>query len=108
MDRYLIFDTEQEAQDALDIINQIASSWWASQGYTVINGELVGKNASTGLDEPEKARTTTWANIVPVQDGYGFYSLSNDARFVDWRDYLPDGVTFPDDIEYTPPMIDSV
>lgn len=100
MDQYLIleFQTEAEAQAALAVINQIAAQWWAAQGYTVDNGTLIGRNAASGNDEPEKQRTTTWAEITESPEGtFYFPSLSNDPRFADWRDYLPHGVTMPPD-----------
>ena len=102
MDGYLIveFDTAEEAQSALDVINQIAAAWWQSQGYTVINGELVGKNAKSGLDDPRAAKTKTWDNIKLGDNGkYYFSSLSNNPMFVDWRAYLPDGIIIPTDTE---------
>ena len=102
MDGSLIleFQTLEDAQTALAVINQIAAAWWQSQGFTVEDGELVGKNAKTGEDAPDKARTTTWDIVQESPDGtFYFSSLSNDLRFVDWRDYLPEGVVMPDDIE---------
>ena len=95
MDQYLIleFASEDEAQTTLDVVNQIAAAWWTQQGYTVENGALIGKNAAKGTDEPGKQRTTAWAEIKESPDGtFYFPSLSNDPRFADWRDYLPQGV----------------
>ncbi len=100
MDGYLIleFDTQDAAQTALEIIDAVAAQWWAGQGYTVENGELIGRNAKTGQDAPDKTRTTTWAEITESPDGtFYFPSLSNDPRFVDWREYLPDGTDMPED-----------
>ena len=92
------FSTQQDAETGLAIVNQIASAWWQSQGYTVIDGELVGKNAATGQDEPEATKTKTWDIVKESPDGtFYFTSPATDARFVDWRSYLPKGVTMPED-----------
>lgn len=98
----LEFKTEKEAQIALAVINEIAAAWWAAQGYVVedVNGQkqLIGKNAKTGEDMPDKARTTTWAEIEKSPDGtFYFPSPVNNPKFVNWRDYLQDGLTFPSD-----------
>lgn len=99
MDGYLIieFKTRTQAETALAVINQVAAAWWQSQGYTVINGELVPKN-SDGTDNLTAQRTTTWDEVKKSPVGT-FYisSLVNDPRFVDWRDYLPQGVSMPAD-----------
>jgi len=84
------------------VVNQIVVAWWVANGYTVVEStdgwELIGRNAFTGLDEPEKTRTITWDTIKESPDGtWYFSSLSNDPRFVDWRDYLPDSVSMPND-----------
>ncbi len=100
MDKLLIleFATQTEAETGLSIINQIASAWWQSQGYTVINGELVGKNAATGQDDPTATKTETWDVVKESPDGtFYFTSPSTDTRFVDWRNYLPEGVKLPED-----------
>lgn len=105
MDNSLIleFSTREEAMDALTVINAMAAAWWAGQGYTVQDGQLVGKNAATGQDEPDAQKTTKWADIQESQDGtFYFPSLSNDARFQDWRDYLPEGVSLPEDKVFPP------
>ncbi|HNQ92923.1 MAG TPA: hypothetical protein PKI93_08350 [Alphaproteobacteria bacterium] len=95
MDNYLIleFTALEQAQRALAAINQIAVAWWAGQGYTVDNGTLVGKNAANGTDEPSKQRTMTWDEVRESPDGtFYFSSPSNDTRFADWRNDLPDGL----------------
>lgn len=101
------FSTQLEAETGLAIVNQIAAAWWQSQGYTVIDGELVGKNAATGQDEPTATKTETWDIVKESPDGtFYFTSPATDARFVDWRSYLPEGVSMPEDkgfpIEWTP------
>jgi len=69
MSLYLIleFDTEADAQAAIMVVNQIVVAWWVANGYTVVEStdgwELIGRNAFTGLDEPEKTRTITWDTI---------------------------------------------
>lgn len=96
--KILEFNTQEEADTALAIINQVAAGWWSQQGFTIENGELVGKNAKTGKDQPEKARTTTWDTVKESPDGtFYFTTLTDDPRFVDWRDYLPEGTIMPED-----------
>lgn len=90
--QYLIieFPTQSEAQAALDAINAVAAAWWVQQGYTVQDGQLIGKNAKTGQDAPDAQHTTIWAEIAESPDGtFYFSSLSNDARFPDWKQYVP-------------------
>ncbi len=89
--------TLDQVQHDLAVINAIAAAWWAAQGYTVIDTPsgkaVVGKNAETGEDNPE-ALTTTWADPEQGEDGAWFIiSPSSDARFSDWRAYIPPGVT---------------
>ncbi len=100
MDSYLIieFPTETEANQCLYVINQIASSYWQSQGYTVIDGQLIGKNALTGEDMPDSAKTITWDTVKqsPINTFY-IISPNVDERFSAWRDRLPEGLTFPAD-----------
>ena len=116
MDKYLI-GTLPDVQHDLYIINEVAAMWWASQGYTVIQTPqgkaVVGKNAQTGEDNPEGV-TTTWDIPKPVNFTYDeqtgeqipdagtewyIADPASDARFVDWRDYVPEGVTLKARIE---------
>lgn len=99
----LEFDTLPEAQTALAVIDQIAAAWWSSKGYSVENNELIGRNAKTGVDNPDKTRTKTWAEIQETADGkFYFYSLSNKSCFCDWRNYLPECIVLPEDKEFVP------
>lgn len=109
MDGYLIleFQSRPEAETALSVINELAARWWAAQGYKVEAGTLIGKNAASGADEPDKARTTTWAEIQESPEGtFWFPSPDNDPRYAGWREYLPEGAPMPDcrstDIERYP------
>jgi len=101
MDKLLIieFPTETQANQCVDVINQIAATWWVSQGYTVIDGKLIGKNAATGEDMPDSAMTITW-DIPKLSPNNTWYiaSPTSDPKFYAWRDYLPEGVITPDDI----------
>ena len=93
MDEHLIleFSTQEAAQACLDAINSLAAQWWVSQGYTVIDGQLIGKNAATGQDQPDRARTITWAEIQQSPENtYYFASLSNDEKFKNWKQALAD------------------
>ena len=103
----LEFPTDAEAAQGLYIVNLIAAAYWQSQGYTVIDAQLIGKNAATGLDRPDSARTITWDEVKKSPDNtFYFTSPSADERFSAWRDRLPDGVVLPEDkifpIEWMP------
>ena len=97
MDKHILeFTTQSEADNALAVINQIAENYWLSQGYTVINHQLVGKK--NGVDNPDACKTITWDTVKESPDGTFYISSpSSSERFVDWRDYLPDGVVMPED-----------
>ena len=100
MDSYLIleFPTQESAEQGLYIVNLIAAAYWQSQGYTVIDGQLIGKNAATGEDMPNSAKTITWDTVKQSPDNtFYFTSPSSDERFSLWRDRLPEGVTMPPD-----------
>ncbi len=92
MDKYLILSTTSRAdcEAVLSAINALAAQWWQAQGYTVIDGQLVGKNAATGEDMPDAAKTVTWDEVREAPDGT-FYisSLSNDERFANGMNQLP-------------------
>ena len=97
MDGHLILTgTLEDIDHDLSIINDIAASWWAAQGYTVLqtpDGKaVVGKNFRTGEDDAQ-ALTTSWD--APQMDENGSWFIADpagDPRFADWRDYIPDGV----------------
>lgn len=91
MDGYLIYelDTEPEAQTMLGAINSMAGQYWIDQGYTVTNGELIGKK--NGVDNPAAAHTITWDEIKQSPDDtFYFSSLSNDAKFQNGTQQLID------------------
>ena len=97
MDEYLVleFPTEADAQACLDAINDMAATYWAEQGYTVVlnpetgKKELIGKNAATGQDMPDAARTITWDSVrlSPAGTHY-FSSLRNKPDFAAAMDQL--------------------
>jgi len=92
--RILEFSTQAKADTALQVINQIAENYWIEQGYTVIDGELIGKR--NGKDDLDACRTTTWDTVKESPDNT-FYFTTPTSKYPDWRDYLPDGVVMPDD-----------
>jgi hypothetical protein len=99
MDEHLIleFPTKTSAEQGLFIINQIAIAYWQSQGYTVIDGQLVPKN-NDGTDNLEAQRTTTWDVVKQSPDKtWYFTSPSSDERFKAWRDRLPESIVLPPD-----------
>ena len=102
--KILEFDTEIEAQTALDLINNIAAMWWASQGFEVVDDpespsgkRVLGKNAATG-ETSQEGGTITWDKVKESPDGtFYFSSPVNKPLFADWRDHIPDGVSIPAD-----------
>lgn len=101
--------TMSQAAHDLNIVNMVAASYWQTQGYTVIDTPkgkaIVGKNAITGEDNPA-ALTITWAEIEELPNGRsGFIDPENDARFIDWKERLPQGVSLQCTEEnITPPV----
>jgi hypothetical protein len=105
MDKSLIleFDTEHQAQICLAVINQLAAAYWVEQGYTVIEtpegNALVGKNALTGEDMPDSAKTITW-DVVKVSPTNKYYIVDPAIRpeFSLWQEraekagYVFDGI----------------
>jgi len=92
MDGFLIVvcKTKQNAETVLTALNSLAAVWWQSQGYTVINDQLIGKNAATGKDEPDSARTITWDTVKESPDKtFYFTSTSNSPQFKDALSMLP-------------------
>lgn len=92
MDQPLIleFTTRQQADDCLIAVNQIAAGFWESQGYTVIEGRLIGKNVATGMDDLNAAQTITWDTVKESVTGtFYFQSLRSDPRFVDGMSQIP-------------------
>ncbi len=90
MNLILNFPTKPQAEYCLGLVNQMAATYWVEHGYTVINGELIGKNAATGDDMPKSARTISWDTVKQSPDNtYYFSSLSNDPRFAKGMEQLP-------------------
>ncbi len=88
---YLIYEftSQLTADAALSAINQMAESYWTGQGYTILNGELVGKK--NGVDNPNAAHTLTWDTVKLSPDGsFYFASLSNEALFANGTQQLID------------------
>lgn len=88
--KILEFQTLQEAQDCLDFANQLASNYWQGLGYEVVNGELIGKNASTKKNEPYKTRTTTWSTIQTSPDQTYYFTSFSDTKFSGATQFLID------------------
>jgi len=56
-----VFGTQTAAESALNAIESRMKTALSNKGYTPYDGGLVvGKNAATGLDEPDKCRTERW------------------------------------------------
>lgn len=59
---YLIFETQQEAQEAVNTIDAKVRSILEEKAPSIIDEEgIISRNASTGELDPSAARTTTWA-----------------------------------------------
>ena len=71
MTKYLVFNTEAEAEVA-----QAATA-------TAMGLPIVGVNAKTGNAEPNKQQTTRWAEPCHVATGKWIIP-SNDGSGVDW------------------------
>lgn len=87
----LEFDTQEKADACLKAINALAAQWWQSQGYTVEDGQLIGKNAKTGENAPNATRTITWDTVRESPDGtFYFASPSTKPQFKNWKQALSD------------------
>lgn len=92
VDSYLIleFPTQAQAETCLAAINNMAAAYWRGLGYTVTNGQLIGKNAATGEDMLDSAKTITWDTVKASPDNtFYFASLRNDVKFKAGADRLP-------------------
>lgn len=75
MNYILEFQTQQEAQDCLDYINQtLAPSYWESLGYLIVIDDatgvkgVVGKNSQTQELAYDKEKTTSWGDVKRSPD----------------------------------------
>lgn len=79
MDNYLTFDSKAKAEQAQrEVFAEIANKY-EGVGYTVINGEIVGKN-NAGVDQLDAQRTTAWATVKDDKDGNFSFSDPEDAH----------------------------
>lgn len=92
--KIIVFDTFQEAQECLNAINALATNWWISKGYTVINGELISKKGNQ--DAPQSAKVTTWDTIkTSPTNKYFILSLTDvNPEWSDWKQTLADDLSF--------------
>lgn len=90
VDEYLIIKgPQQDCADDLAAFEALAAQWWPTQGYPVVDGGVVPRNAATGELDYEAQRTVAWDVLKQAPDGeYWWWSPSDDARFVDWKEYL--------------------
>lgn len=105
---YLEFDTEQEAELCLHMIDYLAVSFWSNQDYTVVYNpetglhELIGKRSDTDQNNPNAQRTVTWSKIFNLDSKFYIVAPHSDARFVNWRNLMPEGINTGRDIEMEP------
>ena len=76
MDEYLIFEfsTIGQAQTCLDEVDALIAQHQQNSGYTVVNGDIIGKNEQTGADAPTAQKTVTWDEIKTSPDGTFYFS----------------------------------
>lgn len=90
--KILEFQTQPEALQVLIAVNLRAKEYWAAQGYTVYSDtqtpKLVGKNASTGKDEPTKQLTESWDNIKQSPNNTFYFTSLTGTRFEGGMDDL--------------------
>ncbi len=91
MDQHLIlvFPNVQAADTTLAAINALFEQCLQSQGHTITEHQIIGKNAETGEDMPSAARTVSWDVVKRSKSGvYYITSPTNDQRFVDYLSKL--------------------
>tara|TARA_R110000851_G_scaffold65043_1_gene147854 strand:- start:206 stop:526 length:321 start_codon:yes stop_codon:yes gene_type:complete len=88
----LEFSTRIEAQTCLGAIDAMAADYWVEQGYTVTNGQLIGKK--NGVDNPSAARTLTWDAVEESPDGTFYFSSLTGTPFEAGMDQLSAAFTF--------------
>jgi len=72
--------TAGDVVQGLDDIEAAMRGLAQVQGYQVVDGDVVGKNAKTGQDAPAAQKTTTWGTPVELTDGR--------MAVASYRDYL--------------------
>jgi len=94
MDEYTVIEcsTQIKAESTQALIHDARVVQMSAMGYTIINNEIVPKNALTGLDDLTACRTTKWD--TPVYTGKAtFYieqkpaSISISMTGVNGKDY---------------------
>jgi hypothetical protein len=83
MDCY-VFDTQKAAEDAEKTMFERMCTMACGYGYTLDeDGFIIGKNAATGEDAPDKQKTVKWANV--------FETLDNRFAYASVRTRCPEG-----------------
>lgn len=90
----LEFDTLADAAFCLQAIDDLAATYWGTQGYDVIDGdngkEVVGKKQSDTRSNFAAETTRSWAKIAQSPDGtYYFESPFANASYASSRLSLP-------------------
>lgn len=101
MKKILVGTFEQATADEL-LIRHIGAEHHRMQGYEIgmVDGQpvLYGKNAATGETNYEDP-VICWDIVKQIGERWYIDSPSNDPRFVNWRDFIPEGVTVQCDEE---------
>ena len=89
-----VFDSLTNAQTALATIETRIWNIRIALGYTIDEeGNIIGKNASTGEDEPTKQRTYKWGNVIALDDGR-YAGRTCRFKFPDDYETIESGLTF--------------
>lgn len=90
MDGFLIleFQTQKQANDCLAFVNILAETYWANQGYTVVNHQLIGKNALTGADDFTAAKTISWDEVKTSPAGTFYFTSLTGTHFAQGMSHL--------------------
>jgi hypothetical protein len=102
--RYLVFDQLNRANQAANAINTRLRQAFVNLGYTVDASGVVPRRVSDGVDQPDAARTTGWAEpvqratdgkwVLPHPENHPLRDVVVDQQTGQkWADYLSAGAT---------------
>lgn len=87
----LLYQTEQEAINALEHLENVARQLWAEEGYPVTEEGVISRDARTGQENPN-AITKAWDTVKAHPDGgYFFSSINNNPAFQPYAHLLHSG-----------------
>ena len=89
----LEFLNKNDAEIALNIINQELINYLISENYTIINNQVIGRSVN-GIERPESARTISWSNINETDSGKFYISSIRGTRYEYLLSKIKDQVNF--------------